>query len=380
MFSLSLALAAQTLTSVTATDLNIVYRQGPLPIGNHNPVPCDIRMGGALSTDHAYAHWWYFRLLGDGREFAFRDDGSAVRTVTGNRIVCTWSDVDARGLVSARQDTQCFGDGGSTGLVVDRMTLTNLSAQPVTIDVFAYADLDVCGTFLGDHAAGSPTGSIVDDSGCSQTVSFFAVGSDRFEVQEFNPSPPASSIRSRLVDSSADNLVSWNGQFGPGDYTAAAQWTMRSIQPRESVTFQTLFELSMSLTAMPAASARGTRGGAASGPSIAAGVAAISSGGPARGLDFDLAAAPSTSLCCVAMSPIAQNIALPGLSVYIGLNPVAVSYQVTDSLGGAHYSMTVPPAAGYYGLPISAQWFVLPATGGLAVVNSNAADCVVGGW
>lgn len=373
---------AQTLSPVVATDRNLVYRQGALPLGTHSPSACDVRLSGASSTDHAYAHWWYYRLAGDSRELALQEDGNVLRTAIGNGIECVWRNVSARGLLAARQVTNVFGDGASGGVVVDRLTLTNIGASALVVDVFAYTDFDLCGSFLGDSATGDSNGHVVTDAaGCGSRVSFRADGSDLAEVSEFNPVFPAVSIRSRLTDNVLDDLQPWSGNFGPGDHTAAFQWRARALAPNQSITFQCWFEANLSLRCVPRAAARGAAiPGSSLAPLLDASACVITPGSGSRMLTASLRSAPAGRDSLLVLGFASSAIALPGLVIYVDPAGWLAIPRLVGSTGGVDYQIPVADDFALCGAELFMQWFVLDPTAPSGLVSqTGGVDVRLGG-
>ncbi|MFO1053284.1 MAG: hypothetical protein U1F36_13815 [Planctomycetota bacterium] len=373
---------AQTLSSVVAIDRNLVYRQGALPLGTHSPSACDLRLAGAASTDHAFAHWWYYRVAGDPRESALQEDGNVIRAVLGNQIDCDWRNVSARGLLAAHQVTNVFGDGASGGVVVDRLTLTNISPSALVVDAFAYTDFDICGSFLGDSASGDSFGHVVTDaSTCGSRISFRADGNDISEVTDFNPTYPAVSIRSRLTDNAVDDLHPWAGNFGPGDYTAAFQWRTRTLAPHESMTFQCWFEGNLTMSCIPRAAARGIAiPGSSTAPILDASASVITPGSGSRALTASLRSAPAGRDSLLVLGFAAASIPLPGLVVYVDPTGWLAIPRLVGPSGAVSYDIPVVDDISLCGAELFMQWFVVDPTAPSGFVSqTTAVDVRLGG-
>ena len=55
-------------------------------------------------------------------------------------------------------------------------------AGPITIDLFAYCDIDHCDYASNDTAAGTPDRHTISDSGCATDAEFFGVLPDHYVV------------------------------------------------------------------------------------------------------------------------------------------------------------------------------------------------------
>lgn len=234
-------LARTVLLFLAALPQGVIEAQGALVDGNTyyqlQSVPTSPSSTGGLvnfgatSTSQTFQVWWYYRLEGESREHAFNSSHSQlVQSFSGRKATLDWQDVDGKGF-SARNEIRIYSTGLQSGVSSHRMILTNRGRQPVRINLFAYADLDVCGLFQ-NVAVADPTNNRqrISDR-CGDRVEFYAIAPDQYEVQVY----PA--LRNRLLDNRLDDLSGRQLPFGPGDYSGAFQWQDRLLPPDTGITF-----------------------------------------------------------------------------------------------------------------------------------------------
>jgi hypothetical protein len=230
---ISIAIAAVLPAQVTLTDGNTVFTSADPSLVAQTPRTFDLR-ADALAVDHGFEHWWYYRVSGDPAELALRSLGGVTGgVVAGNEHADRdFADVDLRGLLKASLDFDVYDAGPASGVVISRLTVMNRSAAPVTIDLFAYTDLDIANTSTDDVCTGTATSHFVSDPSGVQ-VEIRAFGNDRHDARAY----PL--IRNALTNLTVDNLMNTLPPF-TGDYTGAFQWQNRTLQPFEERSFQIL--------------------------------------------------------------------------------------------------------------------------------------------
>ncbi len=186
------------------------------------------RTGGPNSTNHLYHTWWYWRLDTDAREFAFHN-GTATQLApasvyAGDRAVLSWPNVDNRGL-AARLEVRVYSVGAAGGVCVQKMTVTNNTGNPITLNLFGYNDLNQCGLFNNEAVVVGNNLQSISDFMCGTVAQVFAPGADHHEVASF----PL--VRLRLIDPVADTLNDSGLPYAPGDYSGAFQWQDRAVAP-----------------------------------------------------------------------------------------------------------------------------------------------------
>jgi hypothetical protein len=190
----------------------------------------------ATSTgDHLYQNWWYYRVAGDSREYAFHTgSGSGYVQLPApprnHRRVLLWTNVDGRGF-SGSLTYEVFSTGGNRGVLTETMRVDNQGSTPLTLNLFHYLDLDLCGTTSNgaQFAAGGPRQLRVTAGSCGTSAFYLGCNADNYEVAAF------SGLRGRLLDASVNDLQNSGVPFGPGDWTGAWQWQDRVIPPSGSL-------------------------------------------------------------------------------------------------------------------------------------------------
>jgi hypothetical protein len=252
--ALAAALSAQTLT---ITDGNMNVSTSSPSATSHTPVGFSLR-ADALAINHGYQHWWYYRVAGDTREYAIRNIGgmtgaSAPFLTHADR---DFADLDSRGLLRANLDFDVYDAGPASGVVTSRITLTNLSATPVTFDLFNYTDLDIAGTSNNDQVTGNGTAHVVTDSS-GVRVEIRAPGADRSDALDWgsvlNP-------RTLLADAAVNDLSNALPPF-LGDYTGAFQWQNRTLQPFEQRSWTVVMAVDTAANVVPEVAHYGTSSG-----------------------------------------------------------------------------------------------------------------------
>lgn len=226
------ALATHPLAAqIAISDTNVSYFLTAPSSVQSDSVAANFTANAAQLGDALFEHWWYYRIPGDADESVFRDDGSFTMTGSGSHGDADWGDLDARGLLSAALDVDVVSTGATSGVVVSRMTLTNISGSDVVVNLFHYADIDVCG-FSGNSATGSNDRHAITNPVCSEVLEFYGPCTDRFKVGGFGGDELG------LRNGAAGDLDDTGLPFS-GDHTAAFQWQDRTLVPGESATFTT---------------------------------------------------------------------------------------------------------------------------------------------
>ena len=222
LFCLLVNAASAQMVAGTLTSGNTEFGFGAYPTSHASTAgTASFRTGGPNSTNHLYHTWWYWRLSGDPREFPFHN-GTATQLApasiyAGDRAVLSWPDVDNRGL-AARLEVRVYSAGAASGVCVQKMTVTNNTNGPITLNLFGYNDLNQCGLFNNAAIVAGNNLQSISDFMCGTTAQVFAPGAHHYEVASF----PA--VRLRLIDPVADTLNDMGLPYGPGDYSGAFQW------------------------------------------------------------------------------------------------------------------------------------------------------------
>jgi hypothetical protein len=242
MFAATVLVAAAP-AQLTLTDGNMNVGLGAIPATAQLPASLSLR-ADALATNHGFEQGWFYRVNGDAREFALRTLGGMteglVGTDHGNR---DFANIDSRNLLKAAVDYDVYDSGPASGVAFNRLTLTNRSNAPVTVNVFCYTDLDIAATSGNDVCTGGLHSHFVTD-GSGVQIEVRALGNDLTAVAAYP------TLRTLLTNAAVDNLLPAFAPFA-GDYTGAFQWQNRTLQPFEQSTFTVVFCVDTAAAALP---------------------------------------------------------------------------------------------------------------------------------
>ncbi|MCA8953813.1 MAG: hypothetical protein KDE27_30150, partial [Planctomycetes bacterium] len=249
--------ATASAQGLTIHSANMTFATGALSPTTPTAPELDLR-ATAGGPDHGYRHGWFYRLAGDPQEYAFAGLGPSTASVTAaqDHADRDFADVDNRGLLRAALDCDTYSTGATTGFATSRLTVRNVSAVAQTIDLFAYVDLDVGGTFNNDIAIGAPMLHAVRDWTGVQ-IEVRAVDADRSDVLAH----PL--LLNLLTDANVDDLGNHAPPFA-GDYTSAFQWSAVVLTPGEQRSFTLVLAVDETATdaAVVEAYGRGSTAGA----------------------------------------------------------------------------------------------------------------------
>jgi len=185
-------------------------------------------LGTGPGGDQVFSLWWYYRISGDTQETPFPPPDT--ENYAGNTATLTWADVDGRGF--AAQLINVVADvGGPSGTLTSSLTLTNNTGGALTIDLFWYVDGDIAGSAGGDSAVLTTSPTLITVSDGAETLEMLGGGNDAFQVLAWP------GIRDLLSDAALDNLNNSGLPFGPGDFTAAMQWSSVVINNAAAMNF-----------------------------------------------------------------------------------------------------------------------------------------------
>jgi hypothetical protein len=367
LFPLAAALAAAATSlpaqNLTIGDGNMVFTT--VAPSASSTLPCAANLiGDAMGTDHAFEHWWYFRVSGDASEMPLRLVGTVVRSVapSGTHLDSDFDDIESRGLFRARLDGDVYSAGPASGVVISRLSLLNISGAPQTVSVFAYLDLDVAGTFGDDYAVGDDQHQVVTDAS-GVRIEFRARGSDFGDLGVYP------SLRNQLSNGSITALSGAHSPILGADYTGAFEWRDRVVQPGEWVTFTTLIAVDTAANFPPITEQYGSASG--HGVEICTDGIALQNNAAPRAIDVHLMGATPNSFAGL-LSSIAPASGIPFLGVVLWADPFTefqFPISMTDSSGELAFHFPIPPTGSYLtGYPVYHQFFVSNplAPGGVA--------------
>ena len=218
----------------TISDGNASYTRysfDPLTAGSHNET---VSFTGVESSSFSelYDFDWWYRIAGDSAESPLEGEPDSVLTAGANSETLQWNDVDGRGLDVAENTTVYdLSTGlGHAGGVLDKLLLitNNSSTTPLSIDLFAYADVDLSEGSDVSAWREATNQLILEDRGPSDFVQLIVNGSGNTQVSQplqdihFGVDD-YSNIWDGLLDSSVSDFSDATNPYGPGDFTAVYQ-------------------------------------------------------------------------------------------------------------------------------------------------------------
>lgn len=353
--ALAAALSAQTLT---ITDGNMNVTTNAPSATSHSPAGFSLR-ADALAINHGFQHWWFYRVAGDTREFAIRNIGGMTGGSTPflTHADRDFADLDSRGLLRANIDFDVYDSGPASGVVTSRITLTNISALPVTFDLFNYTDLDVAGTSANDQVTGNGTSHVVTDTS-GVRIEVRAPGADRSDVLDY---ASTSNPRTLLANTTLEDLSNALPPF-LGDYTGAFQWQNRTLQPFEQRSWTVVFAVDTAANVVPEVAHYGTASGL--GAEIYTDTLPLQDNANLRQIGIQLKNAPAGQL----FGLLSNTATVPGLAfgnVQLWVDPtvgMAFPIGIITPTGEMNAVFTIPTSPYLTGFPIYHQYFFLDPT------------------
>jgi hypothetical protein len=199
-------------------DANATYRIGAIAPNQADSVDCDFSADPAIG-DVLVEQWWHYRVHGDTDETALRDDGNLSQRYSGRHADLNWPDVDGRGLFRAHLGYDVFSTGPVSARVYSRLTVFNLTRQPLRISLYHYSDVGPCGT--GPESAFGDRYAHGVSAACSGSV--VAVEHhfpDRYQIEDRDDGECG------ILDPGPALLSQSGLPFASGDCTGAAQWDL----------------------------------------------------------------------------------------------------------------------------------------------------------
>jgi hypothetical protein len=374
---------AQTTTTVTLSVANMQYTQNALSATSNTYVAASLRGLGSAGPNHLFSNWWWYRVAGDTQETSFRLDAAPnapTRTVAAPTIVTSWPNVAGRNLFSAVLTNTLVSTGTSTGYLVNQLVVTNTSAAPLTIDIFAYADIDTNGSNVANDCYGNDRSQYVERTASLTAASeYYCDGADATMVTPWLTTT-AGALPFLLSNTTVDNLTGWTGTLLNADCNGAFQWN-RTIAPNASETYTTYLAV---INPRPLESLYGSAGAGTPGlPTIRASERAITVPGAIvpRSFAIQLGNAVPTSLSVLVANFTQAALVVNGLQVWVDPIGAVTLFGLTDGSGADSRTFGVPGSATFAGLTLNHQYFVLDAggVGGFASYTQGLAQ-TVGRW
>ncbi len=233
--ALPLALFAQ-IGSFTISDGSVTYGATGL-IGNR------ITAGGGAEAqyivggpNHLFQEWWWYRSPGDTREYALSNQVFGAITSPQSVFLRYLEPIGDGGVPDALlfeleytvTDLAPGSEKPDWGILQIAWKVRNLTASPVEVNLFSYTDFDL------NRDSGDDTAFITGTINNEQIISDIPQGTQNPTTALYNASGtaltaweigPFPAVRTKLANTTIDNLANTVSPFGPGDYTGAFQWT-----------------------------------------------------------------------------------------------------------------------------------------------------------
>lgn len=381
-------LTAQTTSTVTVTDSNMVFGQTALPAATSNTwASADLRSMGPSSTDALWSLWWYFRVAGDPQEYSFVNDlapNAPTRVVTNPVIITTWPNVRGRGLFSAVLTEIVVSTGVDRGYVAASMSVTNLNNAPLQLEMFSIADLEAGGSaapyFNNNVCWGNVRSQYAEvATNTPHGIEYYCPDADQVQVDVYGPST-AGRLPFILSNNVVDNLQGWSGTFGPADHNGAFQWH-RTIPPQGSSAFTVFVALTSqrSLQANYGTAGAGTSGVATISSSERAIV--VPTGAVARSFDVRLRNALPSAPAVLVTGFLQSSLVVQGINLLVDPNSSVTQFVLTSAGGAADMTIALPPWAALYGLQLNHQYLILDGGGPSALAAwTDGLSQSIGTW
>lgn len=176
------------------------------------------------TTSHVPASWWYYHVSGDATGSAFNTaNNQMTATLASDRKsgALQWSDVDGRRFAATLVNT-LYPTGSTTGVSAQAMTITNNTGAPLTITIYAYADVDIDGISSDDSASqvpNLPAGQTRVTDASNNAVFWMGHNHQRWEAAVWP------TLRDNIL-TTAHQLANGTLPMNMQDYSGAFSWTV----------------------------------------------------------------------------------------------------------------------------------------------------------
>lgn len=182
------------------------------------------------SADQLFQNWWWYRVNGvNAREFALSNMTSKV--VSGNSMTLNYAEPE--GFSTELRYTITNSAAGA--LVTGTAFITNTGSSALDMSFFNYMDFDMDGfgndtaTLVSDNPSML---MLIGDSTDLINVEYRALDGVAYQVGDFP------SVRNLLTDANVNDLNNSGLPYGPGDFSAANQWSF-VLNEGEQIAVQT---------------------------------------------------------------------------------------------------------------------------------------------
>ncbi len=342
-----------------------------------NADPCTQGFG------NLYGAWIFYQIHDDGAGGSdstaqtFNDSNGQLVGPTpdgsGRAISLTWADVDTRGLLEASYDIDIACCGRRCGTTTHAVTLRNLGSNPISLSLFAYADIDLNGSFGDDDLSTFSTNDrhiVVDSDACGGCFEFRGVGADHFHVAAF---PVVENHILQVGSPLPDNGLS---SGTARDYTGAFEWI---VTIPAGQTWSTEFSLGHNCMGCDGPALADNYGTGFGGGNTAPTLIALDRPTPGCPVDVEITGPPNApTILLVGQS--ALSFQFPNCPETILVNPNVTISSVTDPVGDVRFALPAICDPALCGDEVFAQaWVLDPRSNGcLALVHSPGLRLKVG--
>ncbi len=170
------------------------------------------------TTDPLVAAGYWYRVDGvDTREHRFPAPDSETYGPDG-RLTAVWADVDGKGF-GATLSIGVFDYERPAAGFLSELHLSYVGSTPLTVQIFHYLDVDVPGLSTNDRATSLTSRYLRFTDLGGSVVRYRSTDASRYQVSAWP------TLRDALNDADVDDLSNAGTPFGPGDVTAALQWS-----------------------------------------------------------------------------------------------------------------------------------------------------------
>lgn len=185
------------------------------------------------TTDHGFEMGWFIRTDADATQV--RQPAPTTTTYAGDTATFTWNNVGALGLsavLTVTVEDGSAGQDGTSGASHWSLTVNNPTGSDRTVNLFAYADLDVGASAGGDAVALIQANDWLRITDTSSTFAdFYGNEADLFKAMPFPQ------LRTALNGAAPLTLDNGGVPF-TGDFTGAFQWQDRTLPANGGLTVE----------------------------------------------------------------------------------------------------------------------------------------------
>lgn len=224
------------------TDRNAFFRYAAYPTATNSTAGSS--SFAASGVNHVPNSWWYYHVSGDATGSVFNSAGNQFTTAVsadGRTGTLDWANVDGRNFAAKLINT-VYSTSSFSAITAQSMTVTNNTGSPLSITIYAYADVDIDGISSDDSAyqmTGQAAGQMRITDASLNTVYFMGNGYGHWEAALWP------TLRDAIL-TTAHTLPDGTLPLLNQDFSGAFSWTV-TIAPGASHTANCL----LSINAVP---------------------------------------------------------------------------------------------------------------------------------